>query len=227
MMSVSAHALPGTRLAGLKTTQFPNASAGAIFQAGMAMGKFQGVTMPTTPTGSRVISTLIPGRTDGTTSPVRRKASPAKNLNICPARPASPIASGSVLPSSRASRRPSSTFRARISVPIASSTSKPLLDAAPGPAGERLGRGADRALGIRFIRQGILPDHFVGVRGIDVPTGRGGRAPLPPDKVLMCRHVLSGLVTMNQWPTLSFRALRQWSPILGDQAPLVEYCIRF
>jgi len=38
----------------------------------MAMGEFQGVMMPTTPTGSRVISTLIFGRTEGNTSPARR-----------------------------------------------------------------------------------------------------------------------------------------------------------
>ena len=46
-----------------------------------------------------------------------RSASPAKNLKICPARIASPMPSGSVLPSSRDSSRPSSSLRARISVP--------------------------------------------------------------------------------------------------------------
>src|SRR5262249_2939224 len=39
--------------AGFQTTVLPYASAGAIFQAGMAMGKFQGVIAATTPTGSR------------------------------------------------------------------------------------------------------------------------------------------------------------------------------
>ncbi len=39
----------------------------------MAIGKFHGVMMPTTPTGSRVISTSTPGRTDGTISPARRR----------------------------------------------------------------------------------------------------------------------------------------------------------
>lgn len=42
MISAMAQAQPGTRSAGLITTQLPKASAGAIFQAGMAMGKFQG-----------------------------------------------------------------------------------------------------------------------------------------------------------------------------------------
>ena len=100
--------------------QLPYASAGAIFHAGIASGKFHGVIMPTTPTGSRVISTVRPGRTDGTSSPFARSASPAKNLKIDPARAASPMPSGLVLPSSRDSSVPSSSLRARISVPIAS-----------------------------------------------------------------------------------------------------------
>ena len=66
----------------MNTTQLPNASAGAIFHAGIAIGKFHGVIMPTTPTGSRVISTSMPGRTDGTSSPCARIASPAKNLKM-------------------------------------------------------------------------------------------------------------------------------------------------
>ena len=39
--------------AGLTTIVLPQMSAGAIFHAGIAMGKFQGVTRPTTPTGFR------------------------------------------------------------------------------------------------------------------------------------------------------------------------------
>ncbi|MNK70032.1 hypothetical protein D3C87_894430 [compost metagenome] len=124
MISASAQAQPGTRSAGLSTTQLPKASAGAIFQAGIAMGKFHGVMSPTTPTGSRVISTPMFGRTDGSTSPDRRRHSPAKNLKICPARVASPMPSALVLPSSRASSVPSSSLRARISVPILSSASE-------------------------------------------------------------------------------------------------------
>lgn len=46
----------GTRSAGLSTTTLPQARAGVIFQAGIAMGKFQGVIRLTTPTGSRVTS---------------------------------------------------------------------------------------------------------------------------------------------------------------------------
>src|SRR6267142_5037808 len=43
MIPARACAEPGTRSAGLNTTQLPYASAGAIFQAGIATGKFQGV----------------------------------------------------------------------------------------------------------------------------------------------------------------------------------------
>jgi hypothetical protein len=123
MISANAQAQPGTRSAGLKTTVLPYASAGAIFHAGIAIGKFHGAMMPTTPIGSRVMSTSTPGRTEASLSPRSRSASWAKNLKMAPARAASPIASGRVLPSSRASRVPSSVLRAMSSLPIASSAS--------------------------------------------------------------------------------------------------------
>jgi hypothetical protein len=50
--STSRTAQSGVWLAGLKTTVLPNASAGAIFQAGIAIGKFQGVMTAQTPSGS-------------------------------------------------------------------------------------------------------------------------------------------------------------------------------
>src|SRR4030095_10753095 len=48
MISVSAQTDPGTRSAGLMTTQLPNASAGAIFHAAIESGKVHGVIMATT-----------------------------------------------------------------------------------------------------------------------------------------------------------------------------------
>ncbi len=45
----------GVSVAGLKTTAFPATSAGAIFHAGMATGKFHGVMQATTPSGSRTV----------------------------------------------------------------------------------------------------------------------------------------------------------------------------
>jgi hypothetical protein len=45
----------GASSAGLCTTAFPQASAGASFQEAMTRGKFHGVIAPTTPTGSRSV----------------------------------------------------------------------------------------------------------------------------------------------------------------------------
>ncbi len=53
MISVIACAVAGVSEAGLMTTVLPNASAGALFHAGMAIGKFQGVIIANTPSGSR------------------------------------------------------------------------------------------------------------------------------------------------------------------------------
>ena len=47
--SFTAHS--GVDDAGLKTRALPQIRAGAIFQTGIATGKFQGVMMPTTPNG--------------------------------------------------------------------------------------------------------------------------------------------------------------------------------
>ena len=77
MISVSDQALAGTALAGLNTTALPKASAGAIFQAAVAMGKFHGVMMATTPTGSRRVSISTPGRTESAVSPIWRSTSAA------------------------------------------------------------------------------------------------------------------------------------------------------
>ena len=45
-MDTSAWAVAGVGFAGFSTTVLPKAKAGAIFQAGMAMGKFHGVIRP-------------------------------------------------------------------------------------------------------------------------------------------------------------------------------------
>ena len=44
-------AVSGACDAGLNTTALPLMSAGAIFQVGIAIGKFHGVIMATTPSG--------------------------------------------------------------------------------------------------------------------------------------------------------------------------------
>ena len=53
--SATRIALNGACSAGFNITLFPAASAGANFQAAINNGKFQGTTIATTPTGSRVI----------------------------------------------------------------------------------------------------------------------------------------------------------------------------
>ena len=54
-IETTAVAVAGVRDAGLKTTVLPLTSAGAIFQTGMATGKFHGVMQATTPTGWRTV----------------------------------------------------------------------------------------------------------------------------------------------------------------------------
>ena len=70
MISASAQALAGVRLAGFQMTALPKASAGAIFQLAVATGKFHGEITTTTPTGSRRTSTSMPARTESAVSPI-------------------------------------------------------------------------------------------------------------------------------------------------------------
>ena len=62
---------------GLKTTVLPVTSAGIIFQHGIAIGKFQGVMTPATPSGWRMLIAHLSGSSDGTVSPAIRRPSPA------------------------------------------------------------------------------------------------------------------------------------------------------
>src|SRR6185503_10427065 len=72
-------AVPGVSVAGLKTTVFPATKAGAIFQTGIATGKFQGVTQATTPNGCLIVYAKFKGSSEGIVSPVNRRDSPAQN----------------------------------------------------------------------------------------------------------------------------------------------------
>lgn len=47
--SANRSAVSGVNSAGLSTTVFPAASAGATFHASISSGKFHGITWPTTP----------------------------------------------------------------------------------------------------------------------------------------------------------------------------------
>jgi hypothetical protein len=70
--STSRQALSGAAEAGFRTTVLPQISAGASFQAGMALGKFQGVTRPTTPIGLRMANMCTRSRSEGTSRPCSR-----------------------------------------------------------------------------------------------------------------------------------------------------------
>src|ERR671936_848311 len=55
----------GVSVAGLNTTVLPQTSAGAIFQDGMAIGKFHGVIAPTTPIGIRTLMLNLSRSSEG------------------------------------------------------------------------------------------------------------------------------------------------------------------
>src|SRR6188508_554959 len=78
-ISVMRTAVAGVIEAGLKTTELPATKAGAIFQMGMATGKFQGVTQATTPSGCLIVYAKLSGSSEGIVSPFMRRDSPAQN----------------------------------------------------------------------------------------------------------------------------------------------------
>lgn len=80
------------------TTEHPAASAGATFLVIMAAGKFQGVMMPHTPTGSRTVSKVVSGVEDGMVTPYDLVASSANQAMKLAAYTTSPLASENVLP---------------------------------------------------------------------------------------------------------------------------------
>jgi hypothetical protein len=59
------------------------------FQAAIPIGKFHGIMMATTPTGSHVMTTSMPGLTLDALSPETRRHSPAKKSKIWAPRVAS------------------------------------------------------------------------------------------------------------------------------------------
>ncbi len=74
-MRSSSIAVSGVSSAGFSTSVLPAASAGPIFQEAIASGKFQGVISPTTPSGSRKVTSTPPAT--GIESPSRRSGAPA------------------------------------------------------------------------------------------------------------------------------------------------------
>ena len=69
----------GVCSAGFKTTQFPAARAGAIFQAAINKGKFHGMICPTTPSGSKTFMETVLA-SNSLTEPSSARITPAKYL---------------------------------------------------------------------------------------------------------------------------------------------------
>ncbi len=95
----------GVSDAGLRTTVLPATRAGIVFQAGIAIGKFQGVMIPATPIGWRTLIAHLSGSSEGTVSPNIRRPSPAMSSAMSIASWTSPRASAMTLPISRVSAR--------------------------------------------------------------------------------------------------------------------------
>ena len=97
----------------MKTTVLPATSAGIVFQAGIAIGKFQGVMIPATPIGWRMLIAHLSGSSEGTVSPNIRRPSPAISSAMSIASWTSPRASAMTLPISRVSARASRSLSRR------------------------------------------------------------------------------------------------------------------
>jgi hypothetical protein len=74
-MRTRAAAFREASVAGFMTTALPQMRAGAIFHDGIASGKFHGVIRATTPKGSRVELTWMPGLVEGGMMPGMRQPS--------------------------------------------------------------------------------------------------------------------------------------------------------
>ena len=209
---------PG-RAAPANTTALPYASAGAIFHAGIASGKFQGVTIPTTPSGSRITSMSTPGRTERWCSPPTRNASPAKNLKIHAARCASPMPSALGLPSSaRAGAELLGTREQLGPDPVERREAARPASRRPTPRGPE--RGLDRGVHLRRVPHRELAQHIGAVRGIDVE--RDGRALDPcADEVPVARHDTLLTPALLDPPTIEPSA-GGWPRSGGPQASLIQ-----
>ena len=97
-MSTRARDVSGVRSAGLNTMVQPAATAGAIFRAPIASGKFHGVTNTQGPTGSLVIRIrVLPSTEVAWSPPIRTASSENQRRNSAPYA-TSPFASARGLP---------------------------------------------------------------------------------------------------------------------------------
>ena len=127
MLRASRNALSGVTPAGLWTTALPPAKAGAILCSPRFSGTLNGVIAPITPSGSRTVIAMRPlpvgAASMGTTSPRSSRAACAAAMSVCRLRSASPRASLTGFPVSRASSRVNSSTSRRTSAAMRSSSS--------------------------------------------------------------------------------------------------------
>ena len=188
MISASAQAQPGTRSAGLSTTQLPKASAGAIFHAGMAIGKFHGVIRPTTPTGSRVISTPMPGRTDGSELARQAQAFAGEELeDVAGARGLADAFGLGLAFFARQQRAELFLAREDLVADLVERV-RARLDAAGGPGGKGGGGGGDGGIHLVRVALRVLAEHVGQVARVDVGAVAGAGEPFAVDEVVEVLH---------------------------------------
>ena len=154
----------------------------------MAIGKFHGVMMPTTPTGSRVSSTSMPGRVGRQLlagKPQRLAGEEVEDL-----RGAQHFADrlGQRL-ALFARQQPSELVLARDDlVGDLLQDVVALLDAGARPCRKRRAGSGDRLLGLLARGARIAADDVAGVGRIDVVAGVGAVDPAAGDEILMHGH---------------------------------------
>jgi hypothetical protein len=117
--------MSGVSDAGLMITVLPATSAGAAFHTGSAHGKFQGVMIATTPNGCRKVNNTVVGISEGRVFPPIRNPSPENHSSRFTPLRISPRASLRIFPSSRVSKRASSSTRDR-AISAARASTRPL-----------------------------------------------------------------------------------------------------
>ena len=163
----------------MNTTVLPATSAGIIFQHGIAIGKFQGVTIPAIPSGWRILIAHLSGSSDGTVSPNIRRPSPAMRNAMSMPSWTSPRASARTLPISRVIARASRSLCWAMSAPKRYRISPRFGAGVAFQRGARHLGGADRHRDVRGGAGLEPPDDLAGVGGVDALERLAGHAVHP------------------------------------------------
>ena len=141
--------------------------------------------MPTTPTGSRVISTSTPGRTDGTllAGQAQRLAGEERE-DLAGARDFADAFRQGLAFLARQQAAELVLAREDFDAEILFEDVEALLRRRARPGREGGLGGGDRLLGLRLVGLGVFADDIVGVGGIDVPGDAGAVDPFAVDEVL-------------------------------------------